>query len=158
MAFRIPRSAWVEELLFRTEAVAREVRQQLLDGGAFQDFVERSQRENALKKGGRYHFHARDKARFPRLVPAVMEAPVGQIVGPLEVEGGYSVFRVLRWDPEGIQPYEAAQARARILLRREREARGLAMFVQSLRQKYAAQIKVHDAHLQTALPDSLVQG
>ena len=156
--FRIDSSTQVEEILLATEAEARQVREQLIEGVPFAKFADRSLRESAQEDKGQFHYHLRDKVLHPKLVPAVVEAPVGEFVGPVEVEGGYSVFRVLGREPESREPYERAQQRARTLLRRERGAQELEKLVKDLREKYISQVKIYDAHLMRALPDSLVQG
>ncbi len=156
--FRIDSSTRIEEILLATEAEARQVRKQLLEEVPFAEFADRSLRGDAQRNKAQYHFHLRDKVLHPRLVPAVVEAPVGELVGPIEVEGGYSVFRILSREPENREPYEQARQRARTLLLREREAQALEKLVKDLREKYISQVKIYHAHLTQALPDSLVQG
>lgn len=149
-------AVWAEELLLPTEAEARQVKQQIAAGTPFADFAERSLRPGAKERQARFHFHPREKGVYPRLVPVILEAPPGELSGPLEVEEGYSVFRVAGVEPGGIEPFEKAERRARALLRRERESRALEIFVKELREKYASQIQIHESRLAAALPDELI--
>ena len=93
------------------------------------------------------HFHPQDKSVYPLLVPAILEAEPGGLVGPLQVEGGYSVFRVESRDAAGIEPYDSVQRRARAMLWRQRENQSLERLIESLRDKYAASITIHEDRL-----------
>jgi len=151
-------AVWAEELLLPTEAEAQQVKQQIAAGALFPDFAERSLRQGAKERQARFHFHPLEKGIYPRLVPFLMQASPGELVGPLEVEGGYSVFRVAGFEPGGIESYETAQRRAHAMLLRERESRELGIFVKELREKYVSQIKTYESRLKAALPDDLVGG
>lgn len=149
-------AAWAEELLLPTEAEALQVKQQIAAGAPFADFAERSLRPGAEKIKARFHFHPKEEGVYPLLVPVLLKTPPGELTGPLKVEGGYSVFRVANIEPGGIEPFETAQRRARAMLRWEREARALEIFVVELREKYASQIEIHESRLAAALPDELL--
>ena len=151
-------AVWVEEVLLPTLPEARQVRQLIETGTVFADLVERSLRSDAVKYGNHFHFHSRGKIRYPRLVPAVLETPQGQLSGPLEVEGGFSVFRVLHHERAGARPFAEAERQARGFLRTIKERRGLQDLMEELRGKYADQVRIDEEHLARALPDSLVQG
>jgi len=150
-------AVWVQELLLPTEMEARQVRQLLKAGARFEELVDRSLREGAVENKGRFHFHPREKVLYPKLVPAVMAAAQGELVGPVEVKGGYSVFSVLGREGGGIESFAIAGRRARGLLRRQRESQRLEALIKRLRAQHASQIKVYEARLREALPDSLVE-
>ncbi len=152
-------ATWAEELLLPSAAEARRLRDAIAnDGALFEDLVGQSLRPDAVENKARFHFHPRDRAVYPKLLPAILAAAKGEVMGPVEVEGGYSVFRVLHEEEEGVQPFEQVQRRARALLLRKREEASLQVFLQELRQKYAAQIHIDLDALEAALPDSLIQG
>ena len=155
-AFRHSEAIWIEEVLLPTQADALQVKAQIEAGAPFDQFVDKSLRADAQKYNGRYHFHMLGKARYPVLVPAVFQAQQGQLEGPLQVEGGYSVFRVLEREESSIEPFEAVQQRARALVRLERETQALNAFLVQLREKYAGQIKIYSDRLKEAVPDSLL--
>ena len=154
--FRHSEATWVEEVLLPTQIDALEVRAQIEAGAPFEQFVDKSLRADAQKYNGRYHFHMLGKVRYPVLVPAVFQAQQGQLEGPLQVKGGYSVFRVLEREESSIEPFETAQRQAWALVRLERETQALNAFLMQLREKYADQIKIYPDRLKKAVPDSLL--
>ena len=154
--FRHSEAIWIEEVLLPTQADALQVKAQIEAGASFDQFVDKSLRVDAKKYNGRYHFHMLGKARYPVLVPAVFQAQQGQLEGPLQVEGGYSVFRVLEREESSIEPFETAQRQAWALIRLERETQVLNAFLVQLREKYADRIKIYPDRLKEAVPDSLL--
>ena len=156
--FRIEPYTSVEELLLPTMAEAAECKEKLLDGEHFMNLVSRSMRSDAVENEGKYHFHPRDSLVYPLLMAAVDQASAGEWTGPVQVEEGYSVFRVSERIPEGVKPYERARNKARQLLLRERKAKELDRLVNSLREKFKAEVVVHEENLRGALPDSLLAG
>jgi len=151
-------STWVEELLLSTEAAAQDARQQLEAGAQFEELAGLSLRSGAVENKAKFHFHTLEKVRYPRLVPAILQAPQDQLVGPLEVKAGFSVFRVFEREEGAVEPFVVAKRQARGLLRRRRQKELFQDLIGTLRERYADQIEIFEAPLQAALPDSLVQG
>ena len=151
-------SVEVEELLASSPAEAQQLSDQLAAGASFADLADRSVRAQAVQSQARFHFHPRDEKLYPRLVPAIYAAEPGQLVGPIRVRDGYSIFRAQGRNPGRVEPYEQVQRRARALLRRERENAAFTRFVQDLRQRYQTRVEIDERALKAALPDSLVQG
>jgi parvulin-like peptidyl-prolyl isomerase len=156
--FQHGEASFVEELLVPTSAEADTLRGRLQAGATVVDFIDRSLRSDAVARKGRFHFHRQDTLRYPILVQNVMAARIGAWNGPVEVEGGYSVFRVLEHTEAAPEPFEEAGTRARALLHHELEGRELGQYLQELRQKYDSQIKIYQDRLAEAVPDSLVRG
>ncbi|MEE3258191.1 MAG: peptidyl-prolyl cis-trans isomerase [Candidatus Latescibacterota bacterium] len=152
------KSTEVKELLIRDLADAIELRDRIAAGASFAEFADRSVRERASESEARFHFHPRDKTIYPQLVPAILGAEEGRLMGPVRVQGGYSLFRVVGKNPGSVETYEQVQRRARALLRRERENRALDDLVKELRQQRADHIQIDEDRLHQALPDSLVSG
>lgn len=150
-------SVEVEELLASSPAEAQRLADQLAAGASFAEFADRSVRAQAAQSQARFHFHPRDEKLYPRLVPAIYAAEPGQLVGPIRVRDGYSVFRVQGRNPGRVEPYEQVQRRAHALLRRERENAAFTAFVKDLRQRYQSRVEIDERALEAALPDSLVQ-
>ena len=148
---------WVEELLLPNADEAKEKRALLEGGTPFADLAGESLRSDAIEKGNRFHFHPLEKAVYPKLMAAIGDAPAGELVGPVAVEGGFSLFRVLDHEEASIEPYEQVRQRAAALLRREREHWRLQDLLEKLREKYAAQIKIDETRLREAVPDSLLR-
>ena len=154
--FRREGNTWIEEVLLPTEAEALQVCQELEGGKSFNEFTHRSLRRGAQGQLGQFHFHPLERSHYPRLVPAIMTAPAEKIVGPVEVNGGWSVFRLLRRESETIEPYVSAQRQVYGLLRAEQEGQRLEVLLNQLREKYTAEVKIHETRLVSALPDSLL--
>ncbi len=150
-------AVWVEELLLPSADKAKEKRALLEGGTPFADLAGESLRSDAIEKANRFHFHPLEKAIYPKLMAALEDAPEGELIGPVAVEGGFSLFRVLNHEEASIEPYEQVRRRAAALLRREREHWHLQALLEELREKYAAQIKIDEARLREAVPDSLLR-
>lgn len=150
-------AVWVEELLLPSADEAKEKKVLLEEGTPFADLAGESLRSDAIERANRFHFHALEKAVYPKLMAAIEDAPEGELIGPVAIEGGFSLFRVLDHEEASIEPYEQVQRRAAALLRREREHWRLQALLEELREKYAAQIKIDEARLREAVPDSLLR-
>ena len=150
-------AVWVEELLLPSADEAKEKRALLEGGTSFADLADESLRSDAIAKTNRFHFHPLEKAVYPKLMAAIEDAPEGELIGPIAVEGGFSLFRVLDHEDASIEPYEQVRRRATALLRREQEHWRLQALLEKLREKYAAQIKIDEALLREAVPDSLLR-
>jgi parvulin-like peptidyl-prolyl isomerase len=149
-------STWIEELLLPTEAAAQELKKQLEAGVRFEEFASLSLRSGAVKSKAQFHFHPLEKVRYPRLLPAILAAPPGQLVGPLELQSGFSVFRLLKQEEGAVESFASAGRRAKGLLRRQREKVMFRDMITALREQYADQTEIFAAQLHAALPDSLV--
>ena len=150
------RSVWAEELLLATAAEAQRARRQIEEGADFAEFVSQSLRADAEKRGARHHYHPRDVALYPRLVPALFEAESGVLTGPIEVDGGWSLFRLAHEDEGGIEPFDSARRRARALLLRQRQQDALGSFLRQLRDKYRDRVEIDEDLLIEALPDEVL--
>jgi parvulin-like peptidyl-prolyl isomerase len=95
-------------------------------------------------------------ALYPRLVPALFEAESGVLTGPIEVDGGWSLFRLAQKDEGGIEPFASARRRARALLLRQRQQDALGSFLRQLRVKYRDRVEIHEDLLIEALPDEVL--
>ncbi len=119
-------------------------------------------REHTIRTGsqeepGQVHLHGRDRYVNPQLYEAVQEAEIGEIVGPVQVKGGYSLFKVLRRIKGELPPFSKLARRAHSLLRRQKEDRLFEELVDDLLAKYQDRITVYQDELAAALPDTLIQ-
>ena len=149
-------AVWVEELLLPTADEAQKKRALLERGMSFAALAGESLRSDAIEQANRFHFHPLEKAIYPKLMAAIENAPEGELVGPVAVEGGFSLFRVLDHEDASIAPYEQVRKRTAALLRLEQEQRHLQALLEALREKYAAQIEIDEVRLRAAVPDSLL--
>ena len=150
-------AVWVEELLLPSADEAQKKRALLARGTPFADLAGESLRSDAIEKANRFHFHPLENAVYPKLMAAIEGASEGELVGPVAVEGGFSLFRILDHEEASIEPYEQVRKRAAALLRREREHWHLQALLEKLREQYAAQIKIDPVRLREAVPDSLLR-
>ena len=93
---------------------------------------------------------------YPRLWPALQEAPLGALRGPVETRDGYIFFKVMRHQEPQPEPADKAllRARASLVQRQERERFDKLMY--QLRAKYRTQVTAFADRLDAALPDALL--
>jgi len=155
--FRQEDSFWICEVLVGTEEEANQVRKKVEAGGDISAIArERSLRPEARQKGGVIHLHSTGK--YPGLLSAVKTAERGQLIGPLQVDGGYSVFRFLRQDKGDLRPYAEVRGQARAFVRRAKEQERFDVFMERVRQKYRNHVQVFEDRLAEALPDEFLTG
>lgn len=149
-------AVWVEEVLLPSADEAQKKRVLLERGTPFAELAGASLRSDAVEKANRFHFHPLEQAVYPKLMAALEDASEGELIGPVAVEGGFSLFRILDHEEASIEPYAQVRKRAEALLRREREHWHLQALLEKLREQYAAQIEIDEARLREAVPDSLL--
>ena len=114
-------------------------------------------RSGAQEEPGKVHLHGRDRYIYPQLYKAVQEAEIGEIVGPVQVKGGYSLFRVLHREEGELSPFSRVERQVRSLIRRQKEDQLFEELVDALLEKYQDRIAVYQDELEAALPDTLLQ-
>ncbi len=87
------------------------------------------------------------RRRMGALYDSMAAAPVGELRGPVAVDGGWSVFRVVERLARGVQPFDQVRDRAEWHARREVEARRFADLVDRLRRQHAAVVIVYEDRL-----------
>ena len=86
--------------------------------------------------------------KYGRLGWEANEARVGEVVGPVKSNQGYSVFEILEKEPGRQHSFEKARIRVAEHLRRELVNDGAEALVTRLNAKYSRGIKIYEAHLQ----------
>jgi len=147
------------EVLVATKKKAQDILAKLKRGDAtLLDLAqEHTIRTESQEEPGQVHLHGRDRYVNPRLYEAVQEAEIGKIVGPVQVKGGYSLFKVLRRIEGELPPFSKMARRAHSLLRRQKEDRLFEKLVDELLEKYQDRITIYQDELEAALPDTLMQ-
>jgi peptidyl-prolyl cis-trans isomerase D len=84
----------------------------------------------------------------PDLVRAVFDAPANAVTGPVQEEGGWSVFKVTKLQPSNVQPFAAVEA----------EVKGRVALEQATDQVYDRANEVQDALAGGAKLDELPGG
>ena len=139
----------VGEVLVKTEAEALQVRREVEAGASIVELAKKrslrpeARRENAVLAG------------YPstELAPHIMKAQIDELVGPIEVSDGYSVFKILSREKGPLQPFRQVRRQIESILRNQREQKLFGEFIQGLRQTYANQVQIYDDHLALALPE-----
>ena len=137
---------WIEEILVDDLDQATALRQRLESGEQFDELVHLSKRQGA-GDDGHLHLHAHRRAKYGDLVDEALAAEVGQLVGPVKVPQGYSVFRVLEKSRGELRPFAEAKKQATAILRLRREEQRFNSLVSDLRQKYADQVRIFEREL-----------
>lgn len=147
--FRGAEFSQVQEILVATEAEADTLLQQLHDGADFALLAAAHTLRSAGKNsGGKFHFHAYEKPLYKGLVEAAAKAPVGELQGPVPVEGGYSLFTVLsRERVERSLDDRRVEFKVRTVVKKIKQNRRFDDFIVQLRDKYADQVQVFESNL-----------
>ena len=138
----------VTEILLETQAEAEKLLQPLRGGEDMEELAARHTIRSDVE-GGHYHMHNHPSERriFGALYDSVAAAQVGALTGPVELDEGYSIFKVLERIPPHPAPFAQAASRAKWWVQKQQEkALFDALFVR-LREKYAAQITIYEDRL-----------
>ncbi|MEW6751867.1 MAG: peptidylprolyl isomerase [Candidatus Latescibacterota bacterium] len=149
-----PEFAEVQEILVATRPEAQQIadlvgRDPALDVAALAE--ERTLRPQGRGSGGRFHFHVFERPTYGSLVDAAHAAPLHQLQGPVAVDGGYSVFWVLRREQLPVSYDDPrVQSAARYLLTHQRQSQRFDAFVAGLRNRYGDQVRLYRRNLRRA--------
>ncbi len=138
----------VTEILVATRAEAEKLVQRIR-GGEDMEQLAAGHTIRSDAEGGHYHMHNHPSERrvFGALYDSVAVAQIGALNGPVKLDAGYSVFKVLERIPAHPTPFGQAASRAKWWVQKEQEkALFDALFVR-LREKHAAQIVVFEERL-----------
>ena len=128
----------VIEILVAFRELARQLRDRLEAGEDASELA----RMHTIREGAAHHdglIQLTKRSRFPELYKAAKGTEVGQAVGPVRVENGFSVFKVVEIRPPEVKPFDdESRRRARGYLRIEALKRGFVEYARELRKKYGA--------------------
>ena len=149
--FADPELIVMDEILVATEEEALGLRKQIEKGAAFAELAARSERAlDHRDENGRVELYAFEKAAWGGLEAAARTAPIGELMGPLEVAEGYSVFRVLSRDRRQVT-FEEVERRVVATVRWLRKQRLFEGEVERIREKYASEVEIREDALASAL-------
>ena len=149
--FADPELIVMDEILVATEEEALGLRKQIEKGAAFAELAGRSERAlDHRDETGRVELYAFEKAAWGGLEAVAKTAPIGKLMGPLEVAEGYSVFRVLSRDRRQVT-FEEVERRVVATVRWLRKQRLFEAEVERLREKYASEVEIHEDALSSTL-------
>ena len=142
--FADPELIVLDELLVASEEEAVGLKKQIEKGATFAALAVRSQRPlDHRDENGRVEMYAFEKAAWGGLEAAAKTAPIGKLMGPLEVADGYSVFRVLSRDRREVT-FEEVERRVVATVRWLRKQRLFESEVERLREKYASDVEIFE--------------
>ena len=142
---------YLQEILVGTEEEALGLAEQIR-GGALLGELARAHSirpANQRDEEGKMHIHDFQRALYRRLGEAAQKAPLGELTGPIEVKGGYSVFKVLSRE-EGGQKFAQVKKRVVATVKWLRKQEIFEEYLPGLRQKHAAQVKIRENQLKLA--------
>ena len=142
----------VAEVLVETEEEALAVRRQIEAGADIADIAQkRSTRRGARARGGVFPLE-----KTSDLVPHILAAQVAELVGPVQVHDGFSVFKIVRRQPGERLPFAQVRRQIGDLLRRAAEREKFQAYIETLRRQYAEQIQVDQKQLADALSNEFL--
>lgn len=147
--FMQPEEFQVLEILAVTQAEAAGFLGRIRAGEDMEVLARRhSIRHGAGKNGGYLHLHPYERAVFGALLDTALAARSGELKGPVQVEGGYSVFEVVKKIPPHLQPFEQAVPRVIYWFKNQEEDRLFKDLLLRLREQYAGEIVLFQERLQ----------
>ena len=156
--FREPAQYIVVEVLVETEAEAVGLRRAISRGATLGMLAQKHTiRRGMQKEDGLLHLGEYERLTLPRLFKAVKVADLDKITGPVHVEGGYSIFKVLNREGGELSPFFQVAKRARALVRGQKREQLFEELINDLLDKYKERIAVSDSALAAALPDTFLQ-
>jgi parvulin-like peptidyl-prolyl isomerase len=145
------------EVLVDSEAEAVALRQQLEHGETLSSLAQQyTQRPGMKEEAGALHLSDYERLAMSLLYQAVIQAELGQVVGPVAVRDGYSLFKVLDRQQGGLKPFDEVERKARALVRMQKRARHFEEWIDALMEKYRARVTVSQEALERALPDTFL--
>ena len=149
--FLHPEQTEVQEILVRTEIEALRLKGMIEDGAAFGDLAKRhSVRSLKVRDDeGRFHVHRYESPQFGGFVEAAVEAAIGELTGPVKVQEGYSIFKVLSRERKR-ETFAEAEMRVRSQLRRQRHRNAFNEYMEELRSRYESEVSIHEDRLEAA--------
>jgi parvulin-like peptidyl-prolyl isomerase len=139
-------AAWVrlQEILVEDPEEASRLAEQAKGGTPLSDLLEHSVRgaEDGLLEVSTSHTPAYGET----WMNAVMNAPLGEVRGPVRTTGGYSIFVKREHHPERFHTLESERVRSSVMrqAREREEARQFGAFLDSLRQVHADLVEVNE--------------
>ena len=142
---------YLQEILVDTEEEAQSLAEQIRSGASLGELAKTHSTRPAEQQDeeGNMHIHDFERARYSRLVRAAQEAPLGELTGPVEVKGGYSVFKVVSRE-EGSQSFAQVKKRVEATVKWLRKQVIFEQYLAELREKYAAQVTIRENQLKLA--------
>ena len=142
----------VAEVLLETREEALAVKDQIEGGAKIAEIArERSTRRGAKVQGGIFPME-----KTSDLVPHILAAQPGVVVGPVELHDGFSIFEIVRHEKGQLKPFAQVRRQIRDILRLTEERQRFQSYINDLRNRYSDQIQIDQARLVATLPDDFL--
>ncbi len=147
-----PEHITIEEVLVATEAEAQAVRARIEAGEKIADLARKMSLRSLEHRdaNGRISLTLADGRYLGRLAASAYKSQPGELVGPLPVFEGFSVYRLLDRTKESA-PYEEARRRAQATVNWIKKQIVFEQFLQDLRVKYQDRIQIFDEGIAQAV-------
>lgn len=145
--FTAPETAVIAEIVVASDTLAQRLRQELLAGADAEELaVSHTLREGAGHHRGKLNVSLFTQSLFPDIYQEVQDLEVGDVGGPLKVEEGYSVFKILERGREKAPYNDESQRRARAYVLIDKSKNSYVNFVRDLRGKYPVEVFAENLH------------
>ncbi len=124
-----------EEYLFRYLAIAH------------------SQRVESRLLEGAYRLYWYEEARFGALVEQSMEARIGAVLGPVQVDSLYSIAKVVARQGAKLRPFEDVARQLRTRLQEERRNQVFAVWLEKLRRDQQGEVEYFDEAIEALVSE-----
>jgi foldase protein PrsA len=139
--FILPEQVNIQEVMVKEKDMAENLLKRMKRGADIAALAEEySERQWAKKKGGEFGFFTENQ--YGPLGTEAFQLKVGQFGGPVAVQGGYSVFKVIDRQQSRSQTYDEAKPVIERKLELERKEAAFEEFVASLKEKTPVNINV----------------
>ena len=140
-----------QEIMVETREEALRLKEEIQQGAPMGELAKvhsiRSMRRR--DEEGRFSIRSFEGALYDGLLEATEEVPLGELTGPVELEHGYSIFKVVSRKRER-EPFSTAKKRVKATIRWMRKQEIFEEFMVELRNKYASEVSVHEVNLKAA--------
>jgi len=149
--YKLPPMLTVSEILVDSLSRAKSLRARILAGESMGDLAwQFSRRAGAQGMEGRWVVNPAGGEGWGSLLDRFKSAPVGQLMGPVKVENGYSLFRVEERRPARIRTLKEVEPLVRYRIRQRKIREAFAQYTKELMEKYADQITWYDDRIKAA--------
>ena len=142
-----PERTSILEILVDDRDRAESLRAEMEEDGDLDELARRySKRSTRIRRaGGRMQLLSPDK--YGKLGWEAKDAQIGEIVGPVKTNNGYSVFKVLKKIPEKDMSFREARGRVRSHMRMDLSETMFKELVADLKRQYADKIHIFEENL-----------
>ena len=147
-----PEQLDIQEILVATETEAQRLIKKIQEGIPMGELARKYTLRPVQDQGneeGRFHFHEHESPHFGGLVEAAFEAEIGELKGPVELNDGYSIFKVLSRERKR-ETFAEAKWRITRDVKKIQSREIFNRYVEGLRNEYESHVSVREDNLKAA--------